>query len=317
VTDAPTPRTRWQRLGRVAVVIFLLAVAVLLVRYFRALDWREVGRVIAAYDGGTLAAGAALAVVSYALYAGYDVMARRYTGHALPTGQVLAIAAVSYAFNLNLGALVGGAGFRFRLYSRYGLDAPTITRILAFCVTTNWLGYMALAGAVFATRNVEIPPGWHVGADMLQAIGGGLLVAVAVYLVGCARWRNRDWTLRGQAIRLPSVRMALLQIAVAAANWSVIATIVWVLLHRQVELGTMLTVVLMAAIAGAMTHVPGGLGVIEVVVLTMLDERLSQHELVAALVVYRAIYYVLPLLIAAVTYGRLEANARRDARTPR
>jgi uncharacterized membrane protein YbhN (UPF0104 family) len=107
----------------------------------------------------------------------------------------------------------------------------------------------------------------------------------------------------------------VLQIAVAAANWSVIATIVWVLLHRQVELGTMLTVVLLAAIAGAMTHVPGGLGVVEVVVLAMLDERLPRHELVAGLVVYRALYYVLPLIVAAVTYGRLEANARREART--
>jgi uncharacterized membrane protein YbhN (UPF0104 family) len=313
---ADTPRTRWQRLGRVAVVLFLLVVAVLLVRYFRALDWRQVGRVLADYDLGTLAVAATLAVLSYALYAGYDVMARGYTGHALSTRQVLAIAAVSYAFNLNLGALVGGAGFRFRLYSRYGLDAGTITRILAFSVATNWLGYMALAGTVFATRSVAIPPGWHVGAAMLQVIGGGLLVAVAVYLVGCARWRNREWTLRGQAVRLPALRIGLLQIAVAAANWSVIATIVWVLLHRQVELGTMLTVVLLAAIAGAMTHVPGGLGVIEVVVLTMLDERLPQHELFAALVVYRALYYVLPLLLAGIAYGRLEANARWSARTP-
>jgi len=311
-----TPRTRWQRLGRAALALFLLVVAVLLVRYFRALDWREVGRVLVAYDVRTLAAAAALAVLSYALYAGYDVLARRYTGHRLSTRQVLAIAGVSYAFNLNLGALVGGAGFRFRLYSRYGLDAATITRILAFCVATNWLGYMALAGTVFATRNVAIPPEWHVTAATLQAVGGALLLAVAAYLIACARWRNREWTLRGQSIRLPSLRMALLQIAVAAANWSVIATIVWVLLHRQVELGTMLTVLLLAAIAGAMTHVPGGLGVIEVVVLTMLDERVPQHDLVAALVVYRALYYVLPLMIAGITYGRLEANARRRVRPP-
>ena len=309
------PRTRWQRLGRLALALFLLVVAVLLVRYFRALDWREVGRVLVAYDLRTLVAAAALAVLSYALYAGYDVLARRYTGHRLSTRQVLAIAGVSYAFNLNLGALVGGAGFRFRLYSRYGLDAATITRILAFCVATNWLGYMALAGAVFATRNVAIPPGWHVDALTLQLIGAALLVAVAAYVVACARWHDRDWTLRGHPTRLPSLRIALLQIVVAAANWSVIATILWVLLHRQVELGTMLTVLLLAAIAGAMTHVPGGLGVVELVVLTMLDGRLPQHELVAALVVYRALYYVLPLIVAAVTYGRLEANARRGART--
>jgi uncharacterized membrane protein YbhN (UPF0104 family) len=309
----PAPRKPWQRLRRVALAVFLAVVAALLVRYFRGVNWREVARVVADYDGATLAVAACLAALSYLLYAGYDVLARRYTHHALPTRRVLAIAAVSYAFNLNLGALVGGAGFRYRLYSRYGLDAATITRILAFSVATNWLGYLALAGTVFATRSVAVPVEWQVGAAMLQVIGWALLAALAVYLAACVRWHDRDWVLRGHAVRLPSVRLALLQCALAAANWTVIATIVFVLLHRHVELATVLGVVLLAAIAGAVTHVPGGLGVTEVVVLTMLDERLPQHELVAALVVYRATYYVLPLVLATVTYGRLEVNARVGA----
>jgi uncharacterized membrane protein YbhN (UPF0104 family) len=295
----------------VALLLFLVVVAALLVRYVRSVSWRDVGRAIAGYDLATLSVAAALAALSYLLYAGYDVLARRYTGHRLPTRRVLAIAAVSYAFNLNLGALVGGAGFRYRLYSRYGLDAVTITRILAFCVSTNWLGYMALAGAAFATRSVAVPPGWHVGALMLQAIGIALLVVVAAYLAACARWRDRDWSLRGHRVELPSVRLAVAQIALAAANWTLIATIVFVLLHREVALGAVLGVMLLAAIGGAVTHVPGGLGVVELVVLTMLDQRLPRHELVAALVVYRAIYYVLPLALAGVAYGRLEASARR------
>jgi len=309
-----TPRPRWRRLRHVALALFLVVVAALLVKYFRAVDWREVARALAGYDPGTLAAATALAVLSYGLYAGYDVLARRYTGHRLPTRQVLAIAAVSYAFNLNLGALVGGAGFRFRLYSRYGLDAATIARILAFCVATNWLGYMALAGTAFAARAVDVPAGWHVGTPMLRVLGVALLAVVAAYLAACARWHDRAWSLRGHRVELPPLHLALLQVVVSAANWTVIATIVFVLLHGQVALGTVLGVMLLAAIGGAVTHVPGGLGVIELVVLAMLDDRLPQHEIVAALVVYRAVYYVVPLALAAIAYGRLEVNARAAGR---
>src|SRR5205085_269973 len=146
-----TRRFAWRR---VLALLFFAAVAVLLARQARRIDWVDVLRVLAAYPHSTLLAAAALAAASHAVYSSYDLLGRAWTGHRLPPGRVVAITFVSYAFNLNFGALVGGIAFRFRLYSRCGLDAPTVTRLLGLSLATNWLGYLVLAGGLFAARVV-------------------------------------------------------------------------------------------------------------------------------------------------------------------
>ena len=55
----------------------------------------------------------------------------------------MAVNFISYAFNLNLGALVGGVAFRYRLYTQLGLKLGVITRVLSLSMLTNWLGYVA------------------------------------------------------------------------------------------------------------------------------------------------------------------------------
>ncbi len=68
---------------------------------------------------------------------------------------------ISYAFNLNLGSLVGGLGFRFRLYSRQGVEDADITRTIAFSMWTNWFGYITLAGVLFLFHPIELPADWR------------------------------------------------------------------------------------------------------------------------------------------------------------
>src|SRR4029453_7843 len=95
----------------------------------------------------------------------------RTPGPPLPRPRVMAIAAVSYAFNLNFGALIGGVAFRYRLYSRAGLDNPTITAVLGVSVATNWLGYLLLGGAVALWHPLELPEDWRIGSTALRALG--------------------------------------------------------------------------------------------------------------------------------------------------
>jgi len=310
-------RPLWRWIGRALFVAFLLIVAWLLYRHVRAVDWRAVGTAIAAYDRGVLALAAGLAVLSHLLYTGYDVLARSYAGHDLRVRRVMGIAFVSYAFNLNLGAMIGSAGFRLRLYSRYGLRPALIARILAFSVTTNWLGYTALAGCMFLSGAVPMPQTWPIGRTGVQLLGAVLVAAALGYVVLCGASRRREWTIRGHEVRLPSLRLALLQLAVSMANWLTIATLVFVLLERHVAFPTVLGVFLLAAIAGAITHVPAGLGVMEVVFLTLLDEVVPRHDLIAALLVYRAIYYIAPLILAAALYAGFETRARMRLRRAR
>ena len=305
-------RPRWRWFARGVLTLFLVIVAFLIYRQVRAVDWEAVASTIAAYDRRELFLAMGLAAASYLVYCSYDVLARRYAGHALATRRVIGIVFVSYAFNLNFGTLIGGAGFRLRLYARSGLAAATIARILGFSIATNWLGYVALAGIVLAARVVPIPGTWTLGADGLQILGFVLLVASAGYLAVCSAFKRRTWTVRGHEIRLPSVRLAFAQLALSAANWLTIAALLFVLLGEQTAYPLVLGVFLVSSIAGVLAHIPAGVGVIELVFLTLLGATLPQHAIIAGLIVYRAVYYRAPLLGAIIVYAGLEAGSRRN-----
>lgn len=309
-----SPPGRWQRawpwLRRALTLLFFLGLALLLVERARALDWNEVGAALAAYDAETLLFAGLLAAISYGLYCSFDFLGRRYTGHRLASGAVASTAFVSYAFNLNLGALVGGVGFRYRLYSRYGLDTGAITRVLGLAMVSNWLGYLPLAGAVFVSGVVSLPAKFRVGEMALQTFGVLLLLAAPAYLALCALSRRRYWRVRGLRLDLPHAPMALTQLLLSMTNWLTIAGVVWVLLGGGVDYPTVLAALLLGAIAGVLTHVPAGLGVLEAVFLTVLAGRVAEAPILAALLAYRALYYLLPGLIALLMYLGLEARAR-------
>jgi uncharacterized membrane protein YbhN (UPF0104 family) len=311
-------RPWWRRTKRIAFAVFLCAVAWLLVRAARTIDWREVVAVLRSLDATTICAALALTAASYLLYTGYDLAARRYAGHDVPTARVMAISFVAYAFALNIGALVGGAGFRLRMYAREGVALGRITRVIGFCVATNWLGYVLLAGVLFVMGAVVPPPdfplkafGLGTGAAM-RAIGVVLLVAALAYLVCCHMSHGRVFHLRGHHFRFPSPRLALLQFAMAATNWALMGLVVSRFIPRTGEL-VIIGTLLLAAVASALAHVPAGIGVLEAVFIGMLGHSVPAPQLIGALLAYRACYYLVPLAIAVMAYAWLEVGARPNS----
>jgi len=260
-----------------------------------------------------LATAAALAASSFVLYSTYDLLGRRITGHPLGAGTVMAVTFVSYAFNLNLGSLVGGVAFRYRLYSRLGLANDTITRVLGFSMLTNWFGYLVVAGTAFCFWPLDLPADWKIGNGGLRILGAALLVLAAAYLALCAFASDRTWHVRGHAWQPPGLRMALLQLAMSCANWSLMGGVVWVLLQQKVAFPEVVAVLMVGAVAGVITHVPAGLGVLEAVFVALLAHRLPQGEILAALIGYRVLYYLAPLAFATVGYIAMEVRARRLA----
>lgn len=306
-------RAWWPWLKRALTLLFFAVVGYLLFTQARAVEWGEVLETLRKRPASSLWPAAVLAACSYLLYSCFDLFGRRVTGHRVPVPQVMAVNFISYAFNLNMGALVGGVAFRYRLYSRLGLDTPTVTRVVGLSMLTNWLGYLLLAGLAFALSPPDPPPGWKLDAGGLRVLGAVLLAAALAYILLCAFSRRREWQVRGHEIQLPSLRMALLQLLVSSANWLLIAGTVWLLLGQKIAFGPVLSVLLVAAVAGVITHVPAGLGVLEVVFVTLLSHQMPRHELLASLLAYRAIYYLAPLAVAAVAYLVMELRARRMA----
>jgi len=295
---------------RLVIVAFLALVAGLIAWKADDIAWDQVMRTLRGYDRVSLGLAALIAGTSTLVYCGYDLLARAYVQHRLTRLRVMAIAFVSYAFNLNLGAFVGGVGFRYRLYSRAGLKQGAIARVVSFSLATNWLGHFLLAGGVLLLRQVPLPESWGVAAGVGQLIGAGLLSVVGLYLWLSAFSRRRSVRIRGHEILFPGWRMALLQLLVSAANWTLMAGILFVLLHEHVAFGAVLSTLLIAAIAGVITHVPGGIGVIEFVFIGALGGKVGHGELIAAILAYRAFLYLGPLVVALALYVALEAAGR-------
>jgi uncharacterized membrane protein YbhN (UPF0104 family) len=301
-------RTRWRRIRRVAFFVFLALVAFLLLRYARSVDWTQVRATLADYDAATLATAVAIAAGSYLLYSCYDLAARRYAHHDLAAPRTMTISLVAYAFSLNVGALVGGAGFRYRLYSHAGLGLGTISRIVAFTVGTNWVGYLLLAGALFASGRVRAPPHWPVSGANLPWLGAAMLLGAAAYLVACRLGHGRVFHVRGHHFRLPSLPLALAQLALAATNWALMGALLFVLMPTDVAYPAVLGALLVAAVASAIAHIPAGIGVLEAVFIALLGHEVPPPQLLAALLAYRALYYLAPLLLAIAGYALLESR---------
>lgn len=305
----------WPWAKRLLTFGFFALVAWYSIRYARNVDWGEVWQTMLDTPRGALLTAVALVAASFGLYCSFDLLGRHYTGHGLPKAKVWQVNFISYAFNLNMGSLVGSVAFRYRLYGRLGLDVPTITRVMTLSILTNWLGYLLLGGAVFAVAPLELPPDWKMGSDGLRWLGIAMLATGLAYLAACFFSTQRSVSIRGHELILPPPRMALMQVAMAVPNWMIMGAILFTLLQGKVDYFAVLSVLLVAAVAGVITHVPAGLGVLEAVFIALLSHRVPEGQLLAALLTYRAIYYIGPLLVAAALYLFVEARARKQPAT--
>lgn len=306
-------RTWWPHAKRGLTFVFFALVAWLLIEQARGIEWAEVGEALGRLPHAVLLTAAALAALSFAVYTTFDLIGRRYTRHTLSTPCVMLVAFISYAFNLNLGSLVGGIAFRYRLYAKFGLDNKVITRVLGMSMLTNWLGYFALGGMVLCFFTPALPAQWQAKAWMLPWLGGILLTVAAIYLLFCCFSKHRNWRWRSRTLVLPSAQMAGLQLVLSMLNWMLIASIVYTVLQARIDYPTVLVVLLIAAVAGVITHVPAGLGVLEAVFVAMLSSRLPATQLLAGLLAYRAVYYLMPLAVAAVLFTRTELRTHSSS----
>lgn len=311
VLQALPQRAWWPWAMRGLAALFVGFIGYMLYQYARDIEWSRVDDAVRALPAAVLATAAALAACSHLLYSTFDLLGRHYTGHKLSAPTVMGVTFTSYAFNLNLGSIVGGVGLRYRLYSRLGLRGGAITRVLTMSLLTNWLGFLLLAGAVFALFPLPLPADWKIGNGALRMAGFVLLAAAVGWGALVTLSKRREFAVRGKRFALPGPRMTLLQLAMSCANWMLIAGVIWVLLQGQVSYPMVLAVYLLAAIAGVVTYIPAGLGVLEAVFVMLLGDQVGEPELLGALLAYRAVYYLGPLLVAAVMYAVMEMRARR------
>jgi phosphatidylglycerol lysyltransferase len=253
-----------------------------------------------------------LTSVSYLTMTGYDRLATRYIEHPIEAGKVTLTSFISYAFSNNIGlSLLAAGSIRYRLYSTWGLSTEEIARVISFTVATFWLGVCAAGGLAFVAKPLAIPRMLHLPFVSLRFVGVVLLLVVAAYLV-LVVVRQTPFRVAGWQFTLPSPRLAVAQILVGAVDWILAGSVLYVLLpaSASVSLLHLLGIFLLAQIVSLISHVPGGLGVFETLVLVML-RGVPPDALAGILLVYRGIYYLLPLVVATLLLGGIEYFRKR------
>ena len=283
--------------------------AFLIWRTLRQHSFDEIVASVQAVPGSRLAAAGGFAAASYVALTGFDWLALRYLGKPLPYWK----AALASFTSLGLGHSIGFAG----LSSGAIRTASTPAGASASATSPSWsysaahtvgLGLLALGGAALLLRPdlgakvIGLDEGWVV------ALGVACLALTAAY-VALSAWGPRAVSIRGWSIETPPVRLALAQVVVGAVNFALVAGCLHQALASQAEVGylSVASVYVIANTATMITHVPGGLGVIESVVGVLLPGA----NLIGGLLAFRAIYFFVPLALAGATFGISELLHRR------
>lgn len=283
----------------VGVVLFAAALLVLR-RELTHVTWQALSRDVMNTPPARLAGALLLTGFNYAALTLYDLIAFAYIGRRFPRRQIAAVSFLAYAIANNVGfAMWSGASVRYRFYTRWGVTVEELSRIVFSYTVTFWLGLLALGGLSLALR--PLPGAETILTGGLGPLAGWSLVVVSVAYVVAARIRHEPFRLRGFELSLPSARLALTQLAVSATEWALAGAVLYVLLPpSSASFLTVLGAFLLAQLLALSSHVPGGVGVFEGLMVVLLKPFIPSAQLLPSLVVYRAIYYLIPLSLALV-----------------
>lgn len=243
-------------------------------------------------------------IAAYFVLTLYDWLGTVYAGHWLAYRRVAFASFCAYTLSHNLGfPAVSGAAVRYRLYAAWGLKPLEIAKVVAFCSLTFGLGGMVLGGTILFLEPGAVPffgdwlPHWA-----MYLAGAALWAVMGAYLVLAGR--IGQVRLFGHLVELPGLKMALLQVLLAAVDVAVTAAIFYVLLPPVPGLPyhRFLAIYLASYAAGLAANLPGGIGVFDSAMLLGLGGLVAAPEVVGAIVVFRLFYYIIPLFIAGALF---------------
>lgn len=279
----------------------------------RNYDYRQIINTFKSLPSGRLLLALVLVSLSYLVLTIYDVLGCYHIGRSLPSLKVILAAFLGHAISNNVGfAILTGSAIRYRFYSNWGLSAIEIAQVIAFSNLSFWLGIFAVGGIGFVSEPLAIPNMLHIPFASVRPLGIIFLLLVSGYVIG-SFWLKSPFKLGRWEIAIPSAKLAFTQLIVASLDWILAGAVLYVLLppENHLSYSGFFGIYLLGQIAGIISHVPGGLGVFETVILWFLSSDLSAAQVFGTLLAYRAIYYLLPLAVAMLLLGAYEIYQRQ------
>ena len=296
---------RW--LPALAILALLAAAVAALRRELKAFQWHDIVAHGTAIPTGSLVVAALLTLVSLLVLPCYDTLGLRYAGKKPPVRKVVFASMIAYGFSHVLGfPLLTGGSVHYRFWSSWGLTAGQVAKGVSFSAATMMVGTVFVTGVACVLSPVEYPDAIGMPNWVFRTIGVVCLAAAAGYLYWSATHRGQ-LTIRTLTIPLPSLRVAIVQLLVSSADWIAGGAVLYALLPQAHGMGFwgLIGAYTLAHSVGLVSHVPGGLGVFDAMMVLFWRPYFTAEAAIGTLVVYRAIYYIAPFICAM---GMLSAS---------
>jgi glycosyltransferase 2 family protein len=310
----------WGRVGVGLSITIIAVAAVVLYHMLRDINFAEVLEAVDAVEKHDVAKAAVFVAAGYFTLTFYDLFALRTVGHADVPYRVAALAGfTSYAVGHNVGAsaFTGGA-VRYRIYSAHGLSVIDVAKVCFVAGLTFWLGNATVLGL-----GVAIVPQAASAIDQMPPVFNRVLAFVILgVLATYVAWVWRTPRVVGRhnwLVTLPNGPLTLLQIAVGIVDLGFCAGAMYMLVPDEPYIGfvTLAVIFVSSTLLGFASHSPGGLGVFDAAMLVALWQ-FDTEDLVAGLLLFRLLYYLVPFAISlAILGGRevwISARAARQAK---
>ena len=298
-----------------AVAVTLGVLALLSLRKeLETFRYRELARAVRALPTNSVVVAVAVTLLAYAVLPAYDALALRYVGRPLGWRRTTFTSLIAYGFSQTIGlAALASASIRYRFWTAWGLSAAEVAEGVAFTTVTLWLGVATVGGLACLFDGSSATVMTFMSPFAARTLGLGFLAVPIAYIVWNIRAR-RPVTVAGWRFEAPGPRLAVSQVVVASVDWLLASLVLYALLAPLgVSPGTLVEVFVFAQVLGLASHVPGGLGVFESVVIVALRPVAPPEAVLPALVAYRAIYYLIPFATAAAGLAAYELTKRRSS----
>lgn len=300
----------WRRLGIAASLMIIAFAITTLVRTLKGIDTGVILTALTEIPRGSIGLAALCVFGAFCTLTFYDFFALRTIGKRHVPYRIAALSSfTSYSIGHNIGATVfTGGAIRFRIYSDYGLNAIDVAKICFLSGLTFWLGNIFV---------LSIGMAWHPDAasamdqlpsaiNRLIALGG--LASIGAYFVWLSLGeKRRELGQKGWKVVLPSAPLTLVQILIGVVDLGFCAMAMYLLMPSDpaIDFMSLAVVFILATLLGFASHAPGSIGVFDAAMLVALPQ-FGREQLLATLLVFRILYFMIPFGIAISIMGTRE-----------
>lgn len=300
----------------ISIVLFAM-VAFVIHHEIEIYHWHDIRQALQHFPVPLMAICAGVTLLSYLALSFYDYLALEYAGEKLPYRRVALTSFLSYAISNNIGhAWLTGGSMRYRLYSGWGIAGVSIAKVVAFCTITYFVGALTLlvGGYVFSS-NLSLLSGKLPHGSMQVAIMVGAASLIAWW--GLVVFYRKPVTIKGFSLTVPKLSLAFRQLLVALLDLLLASVVLYLPLNHYTGMpfGDFLVLYIFAQLAGLISQLPGGIGIFEGSFIFLATGNYPAPHIIASLIIYRAIYYFMPLLFASVMLVSYELRMRRIIRS--